>query len=148
MRTAPLLVVLAGVLVGPAAASGTACLPKAEAAWIRVMPGRAMPMQAGYVRLRNTCAAPVAIVGARSDAYGDVSIHETRVVDGVGRMRAVPRLDLPRGATVEMKPGGLHLMLMQPKAGAPEPGDRVRVELQLADGRRLPVGFEARTSAP
>ena len=32
------------------------------------------------------------------------------------RMRAVPTLDLPAGKTVELKPGGYHVMLLDLKA--------------------------------
>lgn len=128
------------------AATPPTCLPRAERAWVRVLPAP-MPMNAGYLRLRNTCAAPLAIVAASSPAYGEVSIHETRTVDGVSRMREVAELPLAPGATVEMKPGGLHLMLMRPTAPV-RIGQRVRIDLHLKDGRRLPVEFEARAAAP
>ncbi|MBN4836565.1 copper chaperone PCu(A)C, partial [Enterobacter hormaechei] len=75
------------------AATPPTCLPRAERAWVRVLPA-AMPMNAGYLRLRNPCAAPLAIVAASSPAYGEVSIHETRTVDGVSRMREVAELPL------------------------------------------------------
>lgn len=123
-----------------------ACVPQVDRAWIRLMPV-AMPMRAGYARLRNGCGTPVVVVGARSEAFGEVSLHETRIVDGVSRMREVAELPVAPQASVEMKPGGLHLMLMQPKADL-KIGARVRVELLLKDGRSLPVDFEARSAAP
>ena len=36
--------------------------------------------------------------------------------NGVMKMRALPQLPLPAGKTVELKPGGYHLMLMDLKA--------------------------------
>ena len=122
------------------------CLPKVEGAWIR-MPPVAMPMMAGFGRIENRCAAPLAIVAARSAAFADVSLHETRIVDGVSKMRALPELRIaPDGAAV-LKPGGMHLMLMRPGATL-KPGSRVVVEFVLAGGGTLLGEFEVRKSEP
>ena len=43
---------------------------------------------------RIACPTPVTIVGARSPAFGDVSLHDTTIVDGISRMRAVPELPI------------------------------------------------------
>jgi len=122
------------------------CLPKVQGAWIR-MPPVAMPMMAGFARIENPCRTPVAVVGAESLAFADVSLHETREEGGVSRMREVERLPVAPGKRVELKPGGLHLMLH----GAYAPmiaGEKVVITLKLADGRTLPVQFEARKRAP
>lgn len=122
------------------------CLPKAQGAWVRVPPV-AMPMMAGFVRIENPCRAPVTVVGAESLAFADVSLHETREEGGVSRMREVERLPIAPGKQVELKPGGLHLMLH----GAYAPvaaGEKVVITLKLADGRSVPVQFEARKGAP
>jgi copper(I)-binding protein len=108
-------ILLAVALSLPAAAiagkgAGPACQPVVERGWVRMAPG--MPMAAGFAVLRNPCRAEAAIVGASSPAFADVSLHETRVEGGVSRMRAVPRIALPAGGTVELRPGGLHAMLM------------------------------------
>ena len=140
---APLLAV-ACLLSFPAAARD--CAPRVRDGWIRLMPG-GMPMQAGFGRIDNPCAKPVTVVSASSAAYGSIELHESKVVDGVNRMRAVPELRIaPDGAAV-LQPGGLHLMLMQPKA-ALKPGSRVAIAFRLKDGRELLGEFEARASAP
>ena len=59
--------------------------------------------------------------------------HVTRVVDGVSRMRALPELRIAPGESAVLKPGGLHLMLMQPGA-ALQPGSRVAIAFSLKDG--------------
>jgi copper(I)-binding protein len=43
---------------------------------------------------------------------GSVEIHESRMVKGVMEMRHVPTVDCPPRTTVEIQPGGLHLMLI------------------------------------
>ena len=72
-----------------------------------------------------------------------MELHETRKLDGVSRMRHVERLAVPARDGVSLAPGGLHLMLMRPEAEV-ELGQRVPVELELADGRKLRAEFEVR----
>lgn len=118
------------------------CAPRVRDGWIRLVPG-GMPMHAGFGRIENPCPMPANVVSARSPAYGSVELHETRIVDGVSRMRAVPTLRIaPDGAAV-LKPGGLHLMLMQPTATL-KPGSKVAIEFSTGDGRRVLGEFEVR----
>src|SRR5690606_17917768 len=70
---------------------------------------------------------------------------ETRVVDGVSRMREVPGLPVAAGGVVELRPGGLHLMLMRPVSPLAA-GDVARVEFILSDGRSIGVDFEVRAA--
>lgn len=131
-----------------ALASSTAiaqCVPRVTSGWVRLSPV-AKPMLAGFARIENPCRTPVAVIGVSSTAFGNVSLHETRVVSGISRMRAVPVLHVPANGAVALKPGGLHLMLMQP-AGKPKPGDRVPVSLRLQDGRVLRSMFDVRPAS-
>lgn len=148
-RFAGLLAVLALAASGAAMAApspaATGCLPIVDGAWIR-MPPAGLPMMAGYARITNPCKAALVIVGARSDAFADTTLHETRMENGVSRMRATPALRLAPGAGATLEPGGFHLMLMQP-AKPLHAGDRVAIEFTLEDGRRFSVPFEARPIA-
>ncbi len=140
------LTALLVLLCLPMAACARDCAPQVKDGWIRLMPG-GMPMQAGFGRIDNACAMPATVVSASSPAYGSVELHESKVVDGVNRMREIPELRIaPDGAAV-LQPGGLHLMLMQPKATL-KPGSRVAVVFKLKDGRELIGEFEARKPAP
>ncbi|MEO5628372.1 MAG: copper chaperone PCu(A)C [Thermomonas sp.] len=122
------------------------CAPQVKDGWIRLMPG-GMAMQAGFGRIDNPCPMPATIVGASSAAYGSVEVHESKVVDGMNRMRAVPELRInPQDAAV-LKPGGLHLMLMKPVTTLKE-GSRVAIQFKLKDGRTLLGEFEVRKPAP
>ena len=118
------------------------CAPVVESAWIR-QPPTAMPMMAGFAEIRNPCVDAASIVSARSPAFGSVELHETRKVDGVSRMRHVESLSVPANGKVALAPGGLHLMLMRPVAPV-EAGQRIAIEFELADGRRLQAEFEVR----
>jgi len=118
------------------------CVPQVRDGWIRLAPMK-MPMLAGFGRIENHCAKPVTIVGVSSPTFDDVSLHETRIVDGVSRMRALPELRIaPDGAAV-LKPGGMHLMLMEPHAALKE-GSRVLIEFKLKDGGVLRGELEVR----
>lgn len=136
--------VFAFVLSAPVAAQ--TCRPQVREAWVRMpagnVPAKTLPM-AGFGRIVNRCPTPATIVSVRSPSFGSVELHETRVVDGISRMRPVPQLRLaPDGAAV-LKPGGMHLMLMRP--GAPlKPGSKVVVEFVLAGGGTLLGEFEVR----
>jgi copper(I)-binding protein len=127
----------------PASAAG--CLPKVEGAWIR-MPPAGLPMMAGYARISNPCKGPLAIVGAHSGAFAETSLHETRIENGMSRMRATPALRLAPGGSAVLEPGGFHLMMMNPVKPL-RAGDHVAIEFTLEDGRRFSVPFEARPIA-
>ena len=69
------------------------------------------------------------LVGVTTPVAGTAEVHEMKMEGDVMRMRPVPKVDLPAGRTVEFKPGGYHLMLMDLKQalkpgshGAADPG--------------------------
>ena len=136
---------LAPLCVSASACAGE-CVPQVRDGWIRMLPG-AMPMMAGFGRIENRCPTPAAIVDARSAAFADTSLHETTVVEGVSRMRAVPELRIaPNGAAV-LQPGGLHLMLMQPRVPL-QAGTTIQVDFALKDGGTLRGRLLVRADAP
>jgi hypothetical protein len=64
-------------------------------------------------------------------------------VDGVMRMRPLPRLDLAPGQRVALEPGANHLMLIGAERGL-RAGDRADVVLICEGGVELVVPFEVR----
>jgi copper(I)-binding protein len=145
MITKPFVCVLLGLcaFATSAVAAEPACVSLREG-WVRLPPG-AMPMAAGYGQIRNDCRQAVVVVAAGSKAFGEVSLHETTVVGGVSRMRAVERLPIVPGATVSLKPGGLHLMLMQPEVALKE-GAQLPLRLSLEDGRKVDGTLQVRSA--
>lgn len=145
MRTTPALL---GLLLAAPALAGMGpqpCAPTIERGWVRMAPG--MPMGAGFAVIRNTCALDVDVVAATSRDFDDVSLHQTRIEDGVSRMREVPAVRVPAGRSVALRPGGLHLMLMAPRKPVAA-GAVVHVEFVLRDGRRIGADLPLRTTAP
>ena len=84
------------------------------------------------------------LVSASSPVAGVVEIHEMVMDGNVMKMRAVPALDLPAGKTVDLKPGGYHVMLMDLKQEL-KPGESVPVTLVIegAGGKRESVELKA-----
>lgn len=113
-------------------------------AWVRWLPGGA-PM-GGYFELHNVGSEKLALTGARSPAFGSVSLHETvRTSDGMTSMRPLPLpLEVPPGEKVQFEPGGYHLMLRQPQRSI-KPGDQVTITFEGKPGVRIPVTFEVRS---
>ena len=62
--------------------------------------------------MQLTSRADMTLVGAATPAAKIVEIHEMKLDGGMMKMSAVGRLPLPAGKTVELKPGGYHVMLM------------------------------------
>jgi periplasmic copper chaperone A len=109
--------------------------------WIRWLPGGIA--MAGYATIVNTGAKPVAVVGARSAAFGDVSLHQTVRTGTQVEMRPVERLTVPAHATVVFETAGYHLMLSAPKRPV-EPGSSVPISLLLHGGETLTAQFDVR----
>jgi copper(I)-binding protein len=144
-RTLVAFALVAAIVATPACAkekAGASCSPVVRDGWIRLVPG-GMPMHAGFGRIENACKAPATITGAKSAAYASVELHETKLVDGVSRMRAVPSLAIAANGSAAFKPGGLHMMLMDPVSPL-KAGDKVTIEFKLQDGRTVRGEFVVR----
>jgi hypothetical protein len=83
-----------------------------------------------YLTLRNTGRAADRLLKIVSPAAAAVEIHETRIEGGSASMRRVDRLEIKPGARVELRPGGMHLMLMGLEKPLKE-GERVKLVLSF-----------------
>src|SRR5215213_5235146 len=97
---------------GPAYRAGSLVI---ETPWSRATPGGAK-IGAGYMRIVNRGTEPDRLVGGSMAVAGGFALHETTNVDGVARMRPVEGgLVIASGATVDLSPGGVHVMLVDLK---------------------------------
>ncbi len=111
-------------------------------AWVRATVPQ---QQATGAFMQLTAAKDVKLVAASSPVAGVVEIHEMAMENNVMKMRAVAGgLDLPAGKTVELKPGGYHVMLINLK-GQVKAGDTVPVTLVVEgkDGTRQNIELQA-----
>ena len=103
-------------------------------------PGR---MMAGFLTLENTGTEAIALVDGESPEFGHVEIHTMMMDDGVMRMRKLDELVIEPGEIVELKPGGLHLMLMQP-AQSFKAGQTIDITLIDKQGNEYALVSEVR----
>jgi len=116
-----------------------------EDPWVRgTVTGQ--PATGAFMRLTPTAHAR--LVAARSPVAGVVEIHEMAMDGDVMKMRQIPSLDLASGHTMDLKPGGYHVMLMslkQPLKG----GQSVPLTLVFEDerGKRFEQTLVAQVTA-
>ncbi|HEV2573793.1 MAG TPA: DUF1775 domain-containing protein [Beijerinckiaceae bacterium] len=78
--------------------------------WTRATP-KGAPVGGGYLTITNTGTETDRLVGGTFPGAGKVEVHEMSMDNGMMRMRQLPKgLEIAPGATVELKPGGYHLM--------------------------------------
>lgn len=96
--------------------------------WTRAAGARANG--AAFMRLRNTGAQPDRLISASTPAARVVELH-TMIRDGdVMRMRPVTDIAVAPGQTVELRPGGFHVMLIG-LTGPMAQGGRVPLTLRF-----------------
>lgn len=76
--------------------------------------GSADGVSAAYMMIENPGSLPVRLVSAATKAAELVEIHEIVMENEVMKMRPLESgLEIPAGGSVELKPGGYHVMLME-----------------------------------
>jgi periplasmic copper chaperone A len=98
---------------------------------------------AAYLTLRNRGSEADRVVGVESPASAHAEIHLTLVEEGIARMRPVAGVDILPGETLEMRPGGYHVMLLELHRPLVA-GERVPLRLRLERGGELEVEAEVR----
>ena len=91
----------------------------------------------GFMKIENKGAADQ-LISASSPASGEVQLHEMAMEGNVMRMRQVKEVVVPAGGTVELKPGGLHLMFMNIKTPLTA-GETVPVKLKFAKAGEVEI---------
>ncbi len=84
-----------------------------ETPWTRATPGLAKA-GGGFLKVTNHGSTGDRLVSAASPRAGLTEIHEMAVKDGIMTMREMEGgLEVPAGSTLELKPGGYHVMFMK-----------------------------------
>ena len=69
-----------------------------------------------FLKVENRGTAPDKLLSARADIAESTEVHTMTMDGNVMRMRELPELPIAAGQTVELRPGGLHLMFLGLKA--------------------------------
>ncbi|WP_114636632.1 copper chaperone PCu(A)C [Polynucleobacter necessarius] len=136
-----LLVVVGLTLFGGVCAQGitktvTTNTIKIENAYTRATaPGQ--QVAGGFMKIQNPGAADQ-LISASSPVAGEVQLHEMAMEGNVMKMHQLKDIPVPAGGSVELKPGGLHLMFMNIKAPLTA-GETVPVKLKFAKAGEVEV---------
>lgn len=95
-------------------------------------------MSAVYLVIENTGDQPDRLLHAHCEVASTVELHESKMENGMMRMQPVSGVDIPAHSTVELRPGGLHIMLIGLTHDL-VPGDELEVELHFERAGHVPV---------
>ena len=125
-----------------------ACTSETEPEGITVENVRAnmtLPTDTGsfWMVITNHSDSDDALIGAEVDGCGAVELHNMFMEDNVMVMREVEggEIPIPAGESVELMPGGLHVMCLQ-KAEPLELGTSINLSLQFANAGTIEVDAE------
>ena len=102
--------------------------------------------------MKITAPQATRLVAVSTPVAGVAEVHEMKMDGDIMKMRAVPGgLPLPAGKTVELKPGGYHVMLMDLKAALPK-DSTIPLTLVFKDAKgvqsKLEIKVPVATAAP
>ncbi len=132
---------LAAALAPPAHADDVAAgSVKISAPWARATP-KGAAVGVGYMTITNNGSAPDRLIGGVSDVSNRFEIHEMTMDNGVMRMRPIAKgLEIKPGQSVELKPGGNHVMFVGLKKPFAQ-GEHVKATLAFEKAGKVDVDF-------
>lgn len=144
LRVRSLLIVASVLAVLAAACDGARAVgPTITDAWIRPPMGLDLPA-AGYLTIVGAADVADALIAASSPIAASIEVHETMAgASGMTGMQPVSRLEIAAGDTVELAPGGYHLMLFGLNR-MPAVGETVELTLTFASAGEVTVTAEVR----
>ena len=105
--------------------------------WARATPGGAT-VAGAFLEIRADAGVEDRLVAAKSPAAGTVELHEHVNDGGVMKMRKLDAIAIKGAQAVVLKPGGLHVMLMDLKAPLKE-GEKVQFTLVFEKAGELTI---------
>lgn len=132
---------LSALISAPAFADGKSAI-SIEKPWARATVAGAA-VGGGYLTVRNSGAAD-RLIGASSPAAARTELHEMAMEKDVMRMREVKGVDVPAKGTLELKPGGYHLMFVELVKPLRQ-GDKVPLTLRFEKAGEVKVELDVET---
>lgn len=106
-----------------------------------------LAVSAGYGRIENGTGDALRLIGAETPAAGRIEIHNATTEGGVMRMRPLADgLEIPAGESVELRPGGYHMMLLDLRQPLRR-GETVPVTLRFDHCPPVRADFTIRSTA-
>jgi copper(I)-binding protein len=111
-----------------------------SAPWARATP-KGAAVGGGYLRITNTGTAPDRLIGGSTSIAGRLEIHEMSMSGSTMKMRQVSGgVEIKPGQSVELKPGGLHIMFVNLKQQLQQ-GQHFTAMLQFEKAGKVDVNF-------
>ncbi len=142
MRFAIPIAMIIALALSPARAQSPSI--EIEGAWARATIGQSKT-SAAYMRITNRGTAPDRLVGAASAVADKTELHTTIRDGDILKMREVDHIEIKPGESVELRPGGLHVML----TGLRQPlkaGEHVTLTLHFEGAGAIETTAEIRAS--
>jgi copper(I)-binding protein len=96
------------------------------------------PVGGAYLSISNAGSTGDKLLSASAEVARSVELHEMKMDGDVMRMREIPAIEVPAGKAVELKPGGLHFMLMGLKTPLKQ-GDKFPLKLKFEKAGEVTV---------
>jgi len=102
---------------------------------------------AAYFKIINNSSEERQITDVTSDVANTVELHNSFVNEsGISKMVKVDKLVIPAQGNIELKPGGIHIMLIELRRHL-KPGDKFIMTLHFADKTQQVVEVDVRDNA-
>ena len=135
MKNLLFVALMSGALPAWAACDGL----QIENGWVRAAPPGAT-MMAGYATVKNSGAKARTLRDVSSKDFDAIEVHKTVVEGGVSKMVYLETVDIPAAGSARFEPGGMHLMLFNPKR-ALKAGDTLPITFSCGGKKRLKADF-------
>lgn len=100
-----------------------------------------------YLQIENTGDHDDKLLSVTSTISPRIEIHEHTMTDGVMKMSKVEYLEIKAKSSVELKPGGYHLMIFD-TASKYEAGDQIDLTLNFESGNSIEKTLNVMKSKP
>jgi copper(I)-binding protein len=117
-----------------------------ENAWIQLAPPAATA-NAVYMKIHNPQLRPQTIIGLSADCCAEVMLHKTRREGDKVLMEHLEHLVIPAQASVQLAPGGLHIMLMATEE-ALTLESKVKITFSFGDGSTQEFDLDVKQDEP
>jgi len=137
------LFILSLLFIGTANAASSL---KIENAWSPEAPPVTKVM-AGYMKIHNLGGTDVKILSAKSSLFENIEIHLTEMKNGMMRMVKQENLNIKAKDHIELKPGGLHMMLIG-KLKPIKSDSVIPLTISFDNGETISINLEVKTDRP
>lgn len=97
----------------------------------------------GFVRIENNSREEISLESAESDISRIVELHETVMEKEVMKMNRLESVKIPAGSSVQLKPGGMHIMFIGLKKDIRN-GEEVKILLNFSGGIKKEISAKVK----